>query len=85
MCDFDDDRPNEPRLLDDNSIDMYGDGSVLKKILRPGTSPNPPTCGYIVQVHYTGENVDGSKVEFDPYEEPYEFELGKGKPFNRNS
>lgn len=43
---FDDDRPNEPRLLADNSIDMYGDGSVLKKILRPGTSREPPTCGY---------------------------------------
>lgn len=63
-----------------NKIDISGDGGVLKEILKEGTGDATPNNGCKVSLHYTGRFVDGT--EFDSSvgrDEPFEFELGKGK------
>lgn len=61
-------------------LDLSGDGGVLKEILKEGTGDETPYTGCKVSLHYTGRLVDGT--EFDSSvgrNEPFEFELGKGK------
>jgi len=64
-----------------DSIDISGDGGILKKILKQGDigGPNPPN-GSNVKAHYVGTLLDGSK--FDSSRDrgaPFEFKLGQGQ------
>lgn len=78
------DDPNETvQQLEENQIDLYGDGSVLKKVLQEGISNEQPTTGCVVSVHYRGTREDGTKIDIDRYE-PFEFELNKGKLLSMN-
>lgn len=65
---------------DETLIDLSGDGGVLKKILQEGTSDDQPTIGCTVSLHYTGTLENGTKFDSSlDRNEPFEFELGKGK------
>lgn len=65
---------------DTTLIDLSGDGGVLKKILQEGTSEDQPTPGCKVSLHYTGTLENGTKFDSSlDRNEPFEFELGKGK------
>lgn len=65
--------------VDENQIDLSGDGGVLKKILQEGTAEEQPTSGCKVSLHYTGTLLDGTKFDSSlDRNEPFEFELGKG-------
>lgn len=69
-----------------NKIDISGDGGVLKEILKEGTGDETPHNGCKVSLHYTGRLVDGT--EFDSSvgrDEPFEFELGKGKWYRKTA
>lgn len=69
-----------------NKIDISGDGGVLKEILKEGTGDETPHNGCKVSLHYTGRLVDGT--EFDSSvgrDEPFEFELGKGKWYTKTA
>lgn len=72
-------KEKEPVELDENEIDLSGDGSVIKRILKEGTSDELPSTGCKVSVHYTGKLRNGTKFDssFDR-NEPFEFELNKG-------
>lgn len=72
----------ETKLIDENQIDLSGDGGVLKKILQEGASDEQPSSGCKVSLHYTGTLLDGTKFDSSlDRNEPFEFELGKGKIF----
>lgn len=69
-----------------NKIDISGDGGVLKEILKEGTGDETPHNGCKVSLHYTGRFLDGT--EFDSSvgrDEPFEFELGKGKWYTKST
>jgi len=63
------------------SIDISGDGGILKKIIREGTEgANTPLKGAQVKVHYVGTLENGSK--FDSSRDRgqfFEFKLGQGQ------
>lgn len=67
----------ETMQVDENQIDLSGDGGVLKKILKEGTSDEMPSTGCKVSVNYVGSFPDGKK--FDWSNAPFEFPLNKGK------
>lgn len=65
--------------VDENQIDLSGDGGVLKKILQESTSDEEPFTGCKVSLHYTGTLLDGTKFDSSlDRNEPFEFELGRG-------
>lgn len=71
---------HEKNVVDADQIDLSGDGSVLKKILKKGVSDEQPTTGCKVLLHYTGTLTNGKKFDSSiDRDEPFEFELGKGK------
>lgn len=70
---------NQEKQIDADQIDLSGDGGVLKKILREGTSDEQPTAGCNVILHYTGTLLDGTKFDSSvDRNEPFKFELEKG-------
>lgn len=70
---------------DENQIDLSGDGGVLKKVLQEGASDEQPTSGCKVSLHYTGTLLDGTKFDSSlDRNEPFEFELNKGKVRSSN-
>lgn len=72
----------QTKAVDENQIDLSGDGGVLKKILQEGASDEQPTTGCKVSLHYTGTLLDGTKFDSSlDRNEPFEFELGKGNDF----
>lgn len=74
----------ETKPVDENQIDLSGDGGVLKKLLQEGVSDEQPTTGCKVSVHYTGTLQDGTKFDSSlDRNEPFEFELNKGKIYSR--
>ena len=63
-----------------NSIDLVGDGGVLKAVLQPG-SGEQPTRGATVEVHYEGTLAETGAV-FDSSRargKTFKFTLGDGK------
>ena len=61
-------------------LDVLGDGSVLKRVLRQGEGSATPYAGCKCRVHYSGKLAEGG-AQFDSSREresPLEFELGKG-------
>lgn len=61
------------------SIDVSGDGGVLKKILREGEGDETPKSGFTVSLHYTGTLLDGTQFDSSrPRNQPFEFNLGSG-------
>lgn len=70
---------------DENQIDLSGDRGVLKKVLQEGASDEQPTSGCKVSLHYTGTLLDGTKFDSSlDRNEPFEFELNKGKVRSSN-
>lgn len=70
----------EETKINENQIDLSGDGGVLKKILEESTIDEQPSSGCKVSLHYTGTLLDGTKFDSSlDRNEPFEFELGKGK------
>lgn len=69
------------------SVDLTGDGGVLKRVLRRSSSSelHPPQRGDEVSVHYVGtierngEEFDSSKEFGDTYSKPFTFPVGEGK------
>ncbi|KAJ6647718.1 FK506-binding protein 59 [Pseudolycoriella hygida] len=61
-------------------IDLSGDGGVLKEIMQEGHGDEKPHDGCTVSLHYTGTLVDGTVFDSSVQRnEPFEFELGKGR------
>lgn len=62
------------------SIDVSGDGGVMKVIKKEGSGTEFPAEGSTVYVHYVGTLLDGQ--EFDSSRtrgKPFDFVLGSGK------
>ncbi|KAJ0388677.1 hypothetical protein P43SY_011169 [Pythium insidiosum] len=45
-----------------SSIDLSGDGGVIKEIYQEGAGETPPE-GYEIRAHYTGTLLDGTKFD----------------------
>lgn len=80
-----DDSKDEPIELEENQTKVTDDGSVLKTLIREGTSDEELTTGCKVQVLYTGWSEDGEVFGscLDP-NEPFEYEVNKGTMHNAN-
>ena len=66
-------------LVDNDFIDISGDGGLLKKILKEGDGDSP-TKGMMVRAHYTGTLEDGTK--FDSSRDrgtEFKFKIGQGQ------
>lgn len=64
----------------EDSVDLSGDGGVLKKLLKEGTGDELPGTGCTVSVHYAGRLLDGTPFD-SSYDrnEPFSFQVGVGK------
>ena len=62
------------------SIDLSGDGGVLKKLITEGTGEEYPGSGCTVSVHYAGRLLDGTPFD-SSYDrnEPFSFQVGVGE------
>lgn len=64
-------------------ISKAGDRGVLKRIVKEGQGTDCPNPGCQVTVHYTGTLLDGTKFDSSrDRNEPFEFQLGKGRYIN---
>jgi len=62
------------------SVDISGDGGVLKTILRNGSGDELPTKGSRVEVHYVGTLTNGDKFDSSrDRDSPFTFTLGRGE------
>jgi FKBP-type peptidyl-prolyl cis-trans isomerase len=61
------------------TVDVTGDGGVIKEIYRYGSGEFPPS-GRKIKAHYVGTLLDGSKFDSSrDRDDPFEFTLGKGQ------
>lgn len=62
----------------DTPVDLCGDGSILKTVLKAGTGETP-TTGAKVKCHYTGTLLDGTQFDSSRDRgELFEFTIGQG-------
>jgi FK506-binding protein 4/5 len=65
---------------EEQSVDLTGDGGVVKTILEHGYGDETPPSGADVKVHYTGTLLDGTQFDSSrDRNEPFKFKLGAGQ------
>ena len=73
--------PTRPVGVPQDAVDLSGDGGLCKQLLRPGDEEGgSPESGSLVQVHYVGTLMDGTK--FDSSRDRagnFSFNIGRGQ------
>ena len=61
------------------TVDVSGDGGIVKEVLREGSGDIPPS-GAKIEAHYTGTLLDGTKFDSSRDRgETFKFDIGQGR------